>query len=206
MTDNTLLRKRPDLLDLCQKQLYWIVGLNPFGQSTMYGEGYDCAPQYTARSGDIVGSLPVGMKSLGNRDLPYWPATNVWNYKEVWVHPSSRWLWLMADLGVPDENAQSQDKLELVLDAEPRPDGDVALRLEARGNGRHAFSIRTFNLEVDTPTQTVDLNEEKSRVVEWTGTVPTANRPWVAVVVPDHDVRWCIEVISKANKSSPPRP
>ena len=45
------LRKRPELLDLCQKQLYWIVGLNPFAQSTMYGEGYDYAPQYTARSG-----------------------------------------------------------------------------------------------------------------------------------------------------------
>ncbi|NQT85153.1 glycoside hydrolase family 9 protein, partial [bacterium] len=89
------------LADLCQEQLEWVVGRNPFGQSTMYGEGYDYAPQYTARSGDIVGSLPVGMKSRGNRDLPYWPATNVWNYKEVWVHPVSRWLWLMADLAGP---------------------------------------------------------------------------------------------------------
>jgi len=187
------LRKQPELLDLCQKQLYWIVGLNPFVQSTMYGEGYDYAPQYTARSGDIVGSLPVGMKSLGNRDLPYWPATNVWNYKEVWVHPSSRWLWLMADLGVPDENAQPQDQLKLVPDAEPTPDGHVALRLEARGDGRHTFSLRTFNLDVDTPTQTIDLNEDKARVVQWTGKVRTANRPWVAVVVADNDVRRRVE-------------
>jgi hypothetical protein len=67
----------------------------------MYGEGYDYAPQYTAMSGDIVGSLPVGIKMLGNHDLPYWPATNSWNYKEVWVHPSSRWLWLMEDLAGP---------------------------------------------------------------------------------------------------------
>ena len=92
------LRNDLQLAALCQEQLYWIVGRNPFCQSTMYGEGYDFAPQYTARSGDIVGSLPVGMKSLGNRDLPYWPFTNVWNYKEVWVHPVSRWIWLMCDL------------------------------------------------------------------------------------------------------------
>lgn len=29
--------------------------------------------------------------------MPYWPAQNCYNYKEVWVHPSSRWLWLMDD-------------------------------------------------------------------------------------------------------------
>jgi hypothetical protein len=38
---------------------------------------------------------------LGNNDVPYWPATNSWNYKEVWVHPSSRWLWLMEDVAGP---------------------------------------------------------------------------------------------------------
>lgn len=95
------LRGDAALADLCQEQLYWVVGRNPFAQSTMYGEGYDFAPQYTARSGDIVGSLPVGVKSLGNRDQPYWPFTNVWNYKEVWVHPVSRWIWLMCDLWGP---------------------------------------------------------------------------------------------------------
>ena len=95
------LRTDAALAALARDQLEWVVGRNPFGQSTMYGEGYDCAPQYTARSGDIVGSLPVGMKSLGNADLPYWPATNVWNYKEVWVHPVSRWLGLMRDLAGP---------------------------------------------------------------------------------------------------------
>ena len=97
------LRRNAELLYLCYEQLYWVVGRNPFAQSTMYGEGYDYAPQYSAMSGDIVGSLPVGVKSLGNRDLPYWPVTNCWNYKEVWVHPVSRWLWLMRDLAGPAE-------------------------------------------------------------------------------------------------------
>ena len=85
-------------LDLAQQQAQWIVGRNPFAQSTMYGEGYDWAQQYSVSSGDFVGSLPVGMQSRGTTDLPYWPGQNMYVYKEVWVHPASRWLWLMADL------------------------------------------------------------------------------------------------------------
>ncbi len=85
-------------LDLAHKQLQWVVGRNPFVQSTMYGEGYDWAQQYSVSSGDFVGSLPVGMQSRGMSDLPYWPSQNMYVYKEVWVHPSARWLWLMADL------------------------------------------------------------------------------------------------------------
>jgi len=85
-------------LDLAERQAQWIVGRNPFVQSTMYGEGYDWAQQYSVSSGDIVGSLPVGMQSRGVTDLPYWPSQNMYVYKEVWVHPVSRWLWLMEDL------------------------------------------------------------------------------------------------------------
>ena len=88
-------------LDLAQRQAQWIVGRNPFAQSTMYGEGYDWAQQYSVSSGDFVGSLPVGIQSRGDTDLPYWPAQNMYVYKEVWVHPASRWLWLMADLLEP---------------------------------------------------------------------------------------------------------
>ena len=61
-------------LDLAQKQAQWVVGRNPFTQSTMYGEGYNWAQQYSVSSGDFVGSLPVGMQSRGNTDLPYWPS------------------------------------------------------------------------------------------------------------------------------------
>jgi hypothetical protein len=86
------------LADLSQKQLQWAVGRNPFVQSTMYGEGYDYAPQYTAMSGDMVGSLAVGIQSRGDEDKPYWPADNCYNFKEVWVYPSSLWLWILSDL------------------------------------------------------------------------------------------------------------
>ncbi len=65
------IRKDPSLADLCQRQLEWVVGRNPFCQSTMYGEGYDYATQYSETSGDIVGSLPVGIRTKRNNDLPY---------------------------------------------------------------------------------------------------------------------------------------
>ena len=85
-------------LDLAQRQAQWVVGRNPFVQSTMYGEGYDWAQQYSVSAGDFVGGLPVGMQSRGTTDLPYWPSQNMYVYKEVWTHSVSRWLWLMADL------------------------------------------------------------------------------------------------------------
>ncbi|MBE0536273.1 MAG: glycoside hydrolase family 9 protein [Phycisphaerae bacterium] len=88
----------PELLQLCQLQIQWVLGFNPFCQSLMYGEGYDFAPQYTAMSGDLVGGLPVGVQTHFDRDEPYWPTENCYNWKEIWVHPSSRWLWIMSDL------------------------------------------------------------------------------------------------------------
>lgn len=93
------LRQRADLLRLAEEQMQWVVGRNPFGQSTLYGEGYDFQPLYSAMSGDLVGALPVGIKSRENEDAPYWPTHNHANYKEVWVHPASRWLSLAADVG-----------------------------------------------------------------------------------------------------------
>ncbi len=97
---STAARLRGDsaLTALAQAQAQWVVGRNPFAQSTMYGEGYDWSQQYSVSSGDFVGSLPVGMQSRGDTDLPYWSGQNMYVYKEVWVHSASRWLWIMADL------------------------------------------------------------------------------------------------------------
>jgi hypothetical protein len=86
---------------LSERQLEWVAGRNPFAQSTMYGEGYDFAPQYTPSSGDMAGSLPVGIQTRGDSDVPYWPVQATWTYKEVWVHPVACWVWLMAALNGP---------------------------------------------------------------------------------------------------------
>jgi hypothetical protein len=95
------LRRDLAAAELAQLQAQWIVGRNPFVQSTMYGEGYDWTQLYSVSSGDFVGALPVGMKTRGARDVPYWPSQNMYVYKEVWVHPVARWLWLMRDIAGP---------------------------------------------------------------------------------------------------------
>jgi hypothetical protein len=95
------LRGDLDSEQVAQEQLEWVIGRNPFAQSMMWGEGYDFAPQYTPSSGDIVGSLPVGIQSRGDSDVPYWPVQNTWTYKEVWVHPVGRWIAVMRDLAGP---------------------------------------------------------------------------------------------------------
>ena len=83
---------------LSEHQLEWIIGRNPFSQSAMWGEGHDFAPLYTPSSGDMVGGLPVGIQSRGESDAPYWPVQSTWTYKEIWVHPVARWVWLLKDL------------------------------------------------------------------------------------------------------------
>lgn len=96
------------LRDLAREQLEWTLGRNPFCQSLMYDVGHGYAPQYSAMSGDLRGSLPVGIQSRLAEDVPYWPASNCYNYAEVWVHPSSRWLGVLANLITPGRGIEGR--------------------------------------------------------------------------------------------------
>ncbi len=87
--------------ELSQKQLEWVIGRNPFAQSTMWGEGYDFPPYASSSSGNMVGGIPVGIETRGDRDVPYWPIHTYATYKEVWNHPVGRWIWLMRYLAGP---------------------------------------------------------------------------------------------------------
>ena len=173
--------------DLAQRQAQWIVGRNPFVQSTMYGEGYDWAQQYSVSSGDFVGSLPVGMQSRGMTDLPYWPSQNMYVYKEVWVHPVSRWLWLMADLLAAPERPDSGD-VSFSATASEMPNGEIRIRLTASGTGQHTFALRTAHLTVERSVRAVALQAGRPATVEWRGRRTSGDTPWVGVVVPDADV------------------
>jgi hypothetical protein len=156
-------------LDLAQKQAEWVVGRNPFVQSTMYGEGYNYAQQYSVSSGDMVGSLPVGMQSRGLTDLPYWPSQNMYVYKEVWVHPSARWLWLMEDL-----TPQSMEMRSVVVHSERNPNGDVIVEL--KGAGGRNYDLRLENLT---------LAQTGPRL--WKGRILDRNRPALAVFISRDD-------------------
>jgi len=95
------LRNDPESVRFSQHQLEWVIGRNPFSQSTMWGEGYDFPPLYSVMSGDMVGGLPVGIQTRGDNDKPYWPVQNSWTYKEIWVYPVIRWIGLMRELAGP---------------------------------------------------------------------------------------------------------
>lgn len=86
------------LRNAAREQIYWTLGLNPFGQSLIYGEGHHWGSQYTALLGETVGAIAVGVQTQGNEDLPYWPPANIATYREVWMSSASRWLWCVAEL------------------------------------------------------------------------------------------------------------
>jgi hypothetical protein len=178
-------------LDLAEQQAQWVVGRNPFAQSTMYGEGYDWAQQYSVSSSDFVGSLPVGMQSRGMTDLPYWPSQNMYVYKEVWVHSSNRWLWLMQDLlprAVPSDSSSTQMRLE----GTTARDGAIKIRLQVTNNSSHArahtYTLRTDNVRVAQRTQSATLAPGATAVLEWNARRVERDAPWIAVAVEDHSV------------------
>ena len=43
----------------------------------------------------------MGIQSRGDVDAPYWPVQSMWTYKEIWVHPVTRWVWLLKDIAGP---------------------------------------------------------------------------------------------------------
>ncbi len=247
------LRGDPDAADLAGKQVEWVLGRNPFSESAMYGEGYDFPPQYSERSGDIVGSLPVGIETRANNDEPYWPVQNCFNYKEVWVHPVGRWFWLMQDVAgpalvdgisppatrepvefrpasgsgntvvMPDfttgrfrtwlpqgrytvsqagvhmavsllpggthhVDLRPAQAVDFRISSEAGAGGAMTVRLSANGTGRHAFTLRAFNLDVGQSERTLVLESGKTTTVEWQATLKSADVPWVVVAFPDGDL------------------
>ena len=96
-TVNQEFLKDKELLNIGLEQLYWTVGKNPFGQSLIYGEGHNYPQLNTFSSGEMTGEMPVGIRTLGNDDVPYWPQTNNACYKEVWITSAGKWLSLIAE-------------------------------------------------------------------------------------------------------------
>ncbi|HCT58910.1 MAG TPA: hypothetical protein DGD08_17045 [Gemmatimonas aurantiaca] len=177
-------------LELATRQAEWVVGRNPFSQSTMYGEGYDWAQQYSVSSGDMVGTLPVGMQSRGTSDLPYYPSQNMYVYKEVWVHSNNRWLWLMEDLLPRYTLAAAANTFAFTSNT--APNGDVTLRLTLSGSGVRRISLRVDNLKLRVPnqaTQSITLRTNEPITLTWTARRERPDAPWVAVVAEEGGVR-----------------
>lgn len=87
----------PVLSDIAKEQVYWILGKNPFGQSMVYGEGFDYPLMDSFSSGTMTGEIPVGIRTVDDTDTPYWPQVNNACYKEVWTPVAGKLLSLLAE-------------------------------------------------------------------------------------------------------------
>ena len=87
-----------ELLDIAREQVYWMLGKNPFCQSMVYGEGWNYPDMDNFTSGLRTGMMPVGIRTHGDTDEPYWPQVNNACYKEVWVTVAGKYLSLIAEL------------------------------------------------------------------------------------------------------------
>lgn len=193
------LRGDAEALALAEKQAQWIVGRNPFAQSTMYGEGYDWSQQYSVSSGDIVGALPVGMQSRGAGDEPYWPTQNMYVYKEVWTHPVSRWMWLIADLVAPERQPAVAD---FSVSSETSDDGRVTITL--RSARERSFSLRADNLVEIDPPDTTFAGSNSAHELVWRASIKARNSPWIALIVADDDPSQRYEALGATPRYSAP--
>ncbi|HEY4050037.1 MAG TPA: hypothetical protein VGM27_24510, partial [Acidobacteriaceae bacterium] len=74
-----------------------------------------------------------------------------------------------------------------------------------RGAGRHVFSIRADNLEIeDTNKQTIEMKSEDAREVIWHAHITSPETPWVAVIVPDDALLLRREVTGTARPQTKP--
>ena len=87
-----------ELLDIAREQVYWMLGKNPFCQSMVYGEGWNYPDMDSFTSGMLTGMMPVGIRTHGDTDEPYWPQVNNACYKEVWVTVAGKYLSLISEL------------------------------------------------------------------------------------------------------------
>jgi Glycosyl hydrolase family 9/Cellulase N-terminal ig-like domain len=194
LADASRLRGDSAGADLAEQQAQWVVGRNPFTQSTMYGEGYDWAQQYSVSSADFVGSLPVGMMSRGVSDLPYWNGSNMYAYKEVWVHTSIRWLALMQDLldRPAHTNAGARSTPGFTVSSSTAPNGEITIRANVSGTGSRprTLTLRVDGLQVTRAVRTVPALRAgvDAGVVEWKGRPLAAGVGWVVAVFADGDL------------------
>ncbi len=190
LAEASRLRKDKEGIDITGKQLQWVLGDNPFGQSLMYGVGYNFAPHFAYCLKDVVGSLPVGMDCMSG-DKPFWSGTNTATYKEIWVEPVSRFLGAASVYAFynPGTKESLKKQKTVQIDAETAPDGNnsVNVILTISGKGSHNVEIKTFNCSTNAGIMKVTLSTGKPGKINLKLGNIDSNKPYVAVAVVDND-------------------
>ena len=184
---------------LVAKQLRWIFGANPFGQSLMYGEGYDFAPHFAYCLKDVVGSLPVGMDCMSG-DMPHWSATNTATSKEIWVEPVNRFLGAVA-VYTSEENKKHDNTVSPVIistESTEYQDSTIKVTLRVSGQGKHKITVKTFNAETSWEPASIDLGQGHTEKIVTDLKITDKMMPCVAVFMADNDPETLKEITGSA--------
>jgi hypothetical protein len=190
LAEASRLRRDKEGIELTGKQLQWVLGDNPFGQSLMYGVGYNFAPHFAYCLKDVVGSLPVGMDCMSG-DKPFWSGTNTATYKEIWVEPVSRFLgaasvYAFYNSVMPDSR-KKQKTVQMEAETTPAGDNSVNVVLTINGKGSHNVEIKTFNCSTNEGIMKVTLSTGKPGKINLKLGIIDDKKPYVAVAVVDND-------------------
>ena len=119
-----------------------------------------------------------GLQTRGDRDVPYWPVQSTWTYKEVWVHPVARWIWLMRDLAGPAlVEGQADSPVEFIATSSERerchpgesnngqframlPEGKYTVRCHGEEQARDFLPAGTYHLDL-RPGRALDFDISK---------------------------------------------
>ena len=194
LAEASSLRNDQDGMKLVGKQLQWVLGDNPFGQSLMYGVGYDFAPLFAECSRNIVGALPVGMDCISG-DQPYWPATNVATYKEMWVEPVNRILGALSVYSNFHIQAPAPGYLNIRAEKISDENGMVSVLITFSGTGKHTVEMKTWNVTTGFTKQQIDLSGEKTMQIQVKLKVGDSKKPYVSVFIADKNPDSSCEIV-----------
>lgn len=205
LAEASRLRKDSEGMKLVGKQLEWVLGANPFGQSLMYGVGYDFAPQFAYCLKDMVGSLPVGMDCRSG-DMPYWPATNSACFKEIWMEPVNRFLGAVSVYSSQNQSVtaklESGKNIEIHTETAQSDKGVVSVTISITGNGGHEIGIKCFNAKADFTSKQINLSGNKTEKIQLKLNVVDLNKPYIAVISDDKDPDSHKEIVGSYNDAS----
>lgn len=192
----SLLRGDEAGLQLVGKQLEWTFGNNPFGQSLMYGVGYNFAPQFAYCTKCVVGSLAVGMDCMQG-DEPFWSGSNYATSKEMWIAPVNRVVGTIAAYmeGSFKPKATSTSSVQLTV-IEKKENGEPRYTLQLKGAaGKHTLSVKAFNATSASHKQMIALTKNRVTEIPLDVQVIDKQKPYVLVVSVDNAMETKTEIV-----------
>lgn len=202
LAEASKLRNDAEGMKLVGKQLEWNMGANPFGQSLMYGSGYDFAPQFAYCLKDIVGSLPVGMDSRAG-DAPYWPATVSATFKEIWMEPVNRFMGAVSVYASQNQATEAPaGNITISTQTTQTNNGLVSVTLTITGSGKHQLNLTAFNASLSFDSKSITLSAGKPQTLQLQLTVADKNKPYIAVISTDNNPGLRKEIVGSYSDAS----